>query len=1817
MEKDLGALQWVADELGQVSDELVRTLLGFADDPSDSTRLRSGLTGAHQIHATLRLLAVPSAERLADEIEQTLQALLNAELAPSSDALQTLLAAVMELPAYLRRVGTERRESPHDVLMVLNDLRALRGAAPLPPPPAELSFALDALHRDTGEQAPSASPEEMQLLRLARQRFQAELLGVLRRDASAQRLGQLVRVFALLAQRLGSTGHRLFWETAAAWVNALECAGVEPDEQALALLRELDGELRAGIALEAGCYRRAPDVQTCTRLLAGLAASAPVSERVVEVQRRHRLLAAAATRYDLGAVAAAIVALTDELGSVLQRLESTEGDAMANARTLREVEPELRRIAQLLAGLGFQDEQHLLQTQIERMAAGFTPGPGLDDQITAVSAALLDLDQRLATRAVAAGGGGAVANRRHPLQRALEAVCREVGNALERVKQTVTDYLSSYGGVSVLSGLPDELHRLAGALQVAGLDAAADVLQGCRDHLVAIQTDEGARPGAAVIDTLADALGAVEYFLERFLIDGYASDLILVRAAATLHGGGAEPVEPALTTDELLSLVSLAPAEPATIAAGPIEVQAPSPVPTPVTTQVIAAPDPEIVEVFVEEATEVLATISEQLPQWSVAPEPGSALTELRRAFHTLKGSGRMVGADLIGELSWSAENLLNRVIDGTLAVTPVLVAAVAACRALLPDLVTAFAQGVEGQRDAVTPLRRRLDALARGEEPPAEVPVPPAPAPVAVPSEPVPEPVGVGDVEQEAGERLRTIFGEELAEHLHALRAYLGVAEPAVVNQSLLRTLHTLRGSSCAAGNDTLALVLEPLDDMVHAAGEAAQALTAGQLALLTQLCDLLDHALSEPADTLGLEARAQALRAGIDDVFPRAARAAHPDARLVRFLHEALEKLFHAGSLLEAWRAGHDTAAGGHALLDELRAVHERAAQLGVTGVLRLARPMLDALEPAVLGGVGPSVELFGALGAACEACLDVLDRLAAGELPETPAAIIERLAAVTRTPAAPVIAEPPLFDDTPDVAQERMQRDLQHAEAELLGIFLEEAEELMLAIDESIDAWRHDRGNRAPFDDLQRHVHTLKGGARMAGLKYFGELAHHFETLLINEALRFGRFDDAFFARVAEFHERLLRAMDAIREQPAVAVQPPPRAPEPEVPSVVAVAFEAQEPVEPVGESVASVTEPVAASAEVTETVISVPPFVAATPAAAPKPRDEVVRVSAQLLEELVNLAGEASISRARVEEQVNELGQLFDDMQGAIERVQGQVRRLDIATEAQVLFRRERADGSSAEGFDPLEMDRYSQLQQLSRSLVESASDLLDIKRTLAEKTRDLETVLVQQGRLNGQLQEGLMRSRMVPFSSVVPRLKRLVRQVAGELGKDVELVVGNVGGDLDRGILERVMAPLEHMLRNAVDHGIEAAARRRERNKPTTGQIHIDVARDGGDVVIVVADDGGGVDLAAVRSKAIERGLLDPVAQLRDHDVLQFILPPGFSTATAVTQISGRGVGMDVVSSEIRQMGGSLEIDSRPAEGTRFVVRLPFTVSVNRALLVGVGQETYALPLNTVAGVVRLRVDELAQYAADERLLEYAGQGYRVRYLGAVLHPDEHRDLGIDGDTVPLVLVRGGGQALAVEVDRLLGARDIAVKSLGPQFGTVPGLSGATVLGDGSVVLILDLPAMLRADAASGFTAYERGTRVLAPRHGERPPRVMVVDDSVTVRKVTTRFLEREGMQVVTAKDGAEAMLKLQEQVPDVMLLDIEMPHMDGFEVISKVRLSDVLRDLPIVMITSRTGDKHRERAFALGANAYLGKPYQESVLLEQIRALLAPKEVTA
>lgn len=604
-------------------------------------------------------------------------------------------------------------------------------------------------------------------------------------------------------------------------------------------------------------------------------------------------------------------------------------------------------------------------------------------------------------------------------------------------------------------------------------------------------------------------------------------------------------------------------------------------------------------------------------------------------------------------------------------------------------------------------------------------------------------------------------------------------------------------------------------------------------------------------------------------------------------------------------------------------------------------------------------------------------------------------------------------------------------------------------------------------------------------------------------------------------------------------------------------------------------------------------------------------EMIRVSSELMEKLINLAGETSITRSRVEMGVHGFGQTVEEMGATVQRLVDQLRRMEGELEVQILASHTQ-EGGKYEDFDPLEMDQYSSLNQLSKSLSESASDLFDIKATLIEKARDTETLLLQQARLNTELQEGLMSSRLVPFSRLVPRLQRIVRQTSTELHKPAELHVINAEGEMDRTLLERIVAPLEHMLRNAVDHGLESPADRIAAGKEPMGRVSLTIGREGGEILLTLADDGRGVNVDAVRKKAIERGLLDEGATISEKELLQFLFHAGFSTAQKVTQISGRGVGMDVVQSEIKQLGGTVVIQSEAGKGTTFLMRLPFTVAVSRALMVRIGEDVYAIPLSQIEGIVRASPYELeTYYAPDAPPFEYANIGYKLHYLGEFVHGI--RVPSLFGQTLPLpiMLVRGAEQRVAIQVDQLIGSREIVVKSVGAQLASVAGISGATILGDGSVVIILDTIAMLRAAALQ----KPRQTQHIEEATPVKPTRstrtVMVVDDSVTVRKVTSRLLERHGYEVVLAKDGLDAITKLEEIRPDIMLLDIEMPRMDGFEVASLVRHNPNLIGLPIIMITSRTGEKHRERAFQIGVNAYMGKPFQEQQLLETISELLA------
>jgi chemosensory pili system protein ChpA (sensor histidine kinase/response regulator) len=475
----------------------------------------------------------------------------------------------------------------------------------------------------------------------------------------------------------------------------------------------------------------------------------------------------------------------------------------------------------------------------------------------------------------------------------------------------------------------------------------------------------------------------------------------------------------------------------------------------------------------------------------------------------------------------------------------------------------------------------------------------------------------------------------------------------------------------------------------------------------------------------------------------------------------------------------------------------------------------------------------------------------------------------------------------------------------------------------------------------------------------------------------------------------------------------------------------------------------------------------------------------------------------------------------------------------------------------------------------------------------------------------------MRTRMVPFDSLVPNLRRTLRQAAQEVGKRAQLKVDGAHGEMDRNLLERMKAPFEHMLRNALAHGIESPEDRLAAGKPAEGAVNIAVSREATEVVLRIADDGRGMDRDAIRRKAIERGLLKPDVQLSDRDLYGFVLETGFSTAEQVTQLAGRGVGMDVVHNEIKQLGGSLAIDSTRGEGTRFTIRLPFTLAVTQAILVKLGDSAYAIPMSSVQGVARIAREDLERRIAEGNPKHaYAGEEYVIYDLAQLLGVPRGRPG--DDTQVPLLMTRTGDQRAAVRIDGVVGSREIVVKSVGPQVSSVPGIFGATIMGDGSVVIILDLAPLVRrlaalraridagAEESPSFMASEP---VHAPETRAKPL-VMVVDDSITMRKVTTRVLERADFEVMTAKDGLDALEKLQDNVPDLMLLDIEMPRMDGYELATYMRNDPRLRGVPIIMITSRTGEKHRQRAFEIGVERYLGKPYQEDDLLRNVNETL-------
>ncbi|MGA7801488.1 MAG: Hpt domain-containing protein [Gammaproteobacteria bacterium] len=1918
----------------------------------------------------------------------------------------------------------------------MNDLRATRGRHLLSENALftpDLSRAIpDSLRPDPADGHTESARDVARRMRHA---YQIGLLAWIRKEGGNAGLERIRDVLDALQQASREDAALRLWWVAGGLAEALLSGLLKPSVSSTLLLGQVDRQIKRLLDEDENVLATDPNTDLLKNLLFYVASAEPGGERVSSIREHYGLAAllpsteeVAQARDSLSGRNAELMrtvsnAIKEDLTRVKDGLDVFLRGSQDDPVDLKPLAQLLHQIGDTFGMLGEGASRKIVQEQaavLEQIVAGESACD--EGSLMEVASALLVADARLAAMsgpgayapAAPAGGTQASGLPEADYSQILGVVAQEAVADLSRAKDAIVGCIDGSWDFEQLESVPGLLHQIKGGLMLLGEDYAAAIVDAVTDYVGKELLDAKQIPAEHQLDTLADSISSIEYYLEDLKENRIFSASVLDVAASSLerlgypvtapttvglaegadvqeqdggeqdsaHLSGPEEIvlEPPqfadvdgvseeATSDEDLEVedieLSAVPAglddgesadltEPNTPAFSgpdpedssvPEEQVAASPEPSAVsatTPNLVLAEDvdDEILGIFIEEAEEEYASIAEQFPRWRDNPDDGDALSTMRRSYHTLKGSGRLVGAVGIGEFAWAFENMLNRLIDGSITTGGAMFALVEHGIKALRELIDQISNGrdpamnIQALMDCADALSRgdsvSMDEIAAASLPGSSPSIQPADADgsaeQSTAQDDAPQPV---DADAAMDPVLFEIFYSETRGHTATIREFIdgcrGQTGACKVTEPLVRALHTLHGSARMAGADGVAGLASELEKYAKALMVEQLPIPSAGIAALEEAANVVEDVVfrigqggvdvpdctqmrehiadlprtrsdagddsdgpyveydfglefSEDEKALGLLSDqdspvADGLVTGqsVEEMAAEDTASSAPDAPLslesdsdpgqerdeggAEFGAEPLvfgepetppTYAEHADAAVEDWEHPGDAETDhGAAAIDEStgnwweEAVHDDGQEVPAEETASALAVPVGGESP---GEADPSAHFpgerpderpvpaaepeeaeAGVPGGGSLADPDLAGEDAIAEPDSGPEHLVS--AGGDTTLAEPYEEAPrPVADDETDVGATGDDED-----SELVEIFLEEGDEILENIELTLHNWIRDPDRTEFMHALQRDLHTLKGGARMAGIQALGDLSHGLESLLNRVVDGHVPVSKRLYDLLQIAQDRLVQMIEQVRRhhtvEPAAGLIQ-----ELEDLQTGAVAESLSEPVvteapaiepdlvpEDYGQTAREL--PAAAGAELpaeTPEIVEVE-TIADHPdrRAASRVQQELVRVRADLLDNLVNYAGEISIYRARLEQQVGAFGFNLVEFDQTVSRLREQLRKLEIETEAQILFRYEReAVEESQEDFDPLELDRYSQLQQLSRSLMESVSDLSSIQGLLANNARESETLLLQQSRVNTELQEGLMRTRMVPFARLAPRLRRIVRQTCQALGKEAELTLEGAEGEMDRTVIDRIMPPLEHMLRNAISHGIEMPERRTAAGKPAMGQIRISLARDASDVVIRIADDGAGMDLAAIRRKALECGLLAPGTEPSDHDIMQFVLETGFSTAEEITQVAGRGVGMDVVNSEVKQLGGSLEIGSSYGTGTVFTIRLPFTLAINQALLVQAAEENFAIPLTSIEGIVRMSREDLARYLDDaESMFEYAAHSYRVQQLADLLGAAPGQGAPASR-SVPVLLVRSGEHRLALAVDTLMGSREIVVKSVGPQLSTVRAISGATILGDGRVVLILDLGALVRAGGVA-----QQISDMEADKAANEPGvvTVMVVDDSITVRKITARLLERNNMNVITAKDGVDAVTKLQEQLPDVMLLDIEMPRMDGFELATHVRNEERLRQIPMIMITSRTGDKHRKRAMEIGVERYLGKPYQESELLDSISGVLSERGADA
>jgi chemosensory pili system protein ChpA (sensor histidine kinase/response regulator) len=1745
MDFDLGPLTWIKGELDNALDAAGAALADW--NGQDITPLKAAAAHLHQVYGALQIVDLQGVSLLTSETERLLSEMAEQVEKRHHETVDTVLRAIAALKAYLDGLMAGAPHAELKLSPIYQEVVARRGGEP--PAPSELFYP------DTATRASRQEPEmplddaaRTRAIHGARSQYQRGLLLFLQnRDAMAG-LTQMELAVRQVERLAPGAAQFTFWWTAAGLMEMLRRGRVPTDNWLKRVCGRVDLQMRR---LMEGSRQLAD--RLFRDVLYYVAQDDASEGRGAEVRQHFQL-----QRYFPAEVAAPmsdqlaqLAALKDNLGLARDhwvrycsgRTDSLEpfqhaALAMFEAATrlpngaMQALARMIQAVAKRLPGVADATQNEALQLE---MATGLLLALNAAEHFKALGPEF-DRQSEVQTMRLQAAIDPAFDSSRIPdvdlldeySRKAQEKlvvaqVTQEIQANLNQVEEILDRFFRDARERAGLPMVPSLMKQILGALNILQLEVAADLVN---EAILRIQhfTEPDAQIAPENLNWVAEALSTLGLYMDalrygrddsRALAGLLAQPEVVPVAEASVESqiraeterlkesvehwaatGADDGQRESLRSDlkqlardaDLVGDAGLrgqadAALEALNAAATPEALRravdglggasASAPAPSAEAMRLAGASDEtidrELLSTYIEEANDVLGGIAVQVARLHVSPYDHEAFAFVRRGFHTLKGSGRMVGMNELAEVAWEVEQTLNAWLRDEKAPNPEMLG-------FLEDAANAFQVWVteleeQGRAQVESAPLIQVARRLRGADAP--------------PGDPLPKPeAGVPAVNiQDAGERATDLDDQ-----------------------------------TATANPDRE----EPLDKVVEIGG----------------------HGL--PAELFHI------------------------------FTEEAGQRLADlTGALAEMAKGRRPAAWEGF-----IRAAHTLAGISRTTGFTPLADAAHDIelwagrwpdKTLALDDGAVPRVER--AIGLLAESVRGILGRRFPDAMPQVADWLAELEAPPADAGLAPVPEAPP-----------PVPRAVDELDEQLLPIFLEEAAELMPRIGESLREWRADPAGLPARDALKRALHTLKGSSRMAGAMVLGESVHALETRV--DALADAPADTAFldeveaeYDRHAEMIERLKGSEPVASAEPAAPVEtrPPPDSTPPEA---------AAPPPAPV--------EPVAASAP--SPLPAMPPPVARTATRGEESRPRrAMRLRADILDTLLNEAGEVAIARARIENVLNAYKQTALELASNVERLRGQLRELEIQAETQMRSRLSQVDESH---FDPLEFDRFSRLQELTRLMAESVNDVSTAQDNLLAGLNEADSALIQQSRMARTLQQELMHIRMVPLNTLAERLHRVVRQAARETGRKGELVLDGGQTELDRVVLEKIAAPLEHLVRNAVAHGLETPAARVVAGKPEHGEIRLTARQEGNEIVLTLADDGAGVNFAAVRARAEALGWMKPEEDASTEQLEHFLFRSGFSTAAAVTEVAGRGVGLDVVKNEIAGIGGRVRLDTEAGEGSRFTIRLPLTLALTQVVLARAGGQTYALPANLVALVREARADQVhALHEAGQ--LEFSGEVYPLRALaelvGRKAQPGEGRFRTI-------LLLKAGEQRLAVRVDAMEGNFEAVVKNIGPQLARIAGISGATVLGDGRVALILN-PFQLAERAPRLSVEEEEATT-------ESLPLVMVVDDSLTVRKITSRFLAREGFRVTTARDGVEALEMLESEMPAVMLLDIEMPRMDGFEVARAIRSGSLAPDLPIIMITSRTAEKHRGHALEIGVNAYMGKPYQEDELLAEIRRLM-------